>query len=153
MPRSIFDTVRERYGAPWHNGGVQRPGEQTFYEAVGGHETFVRIVDRFYEGVAVDAGLRALYPEEDLRPAARRLTMFLEQYWGGPKTYSEERGHPRLGMRHVTFAVTPQARDQWLRHMRVAVDEAGLTPLQTAQLWEYLERAAHFLVNTFDEPA
>ncbi len=130
---------------------VQRTGEQTFYDAVGGHQTFVRIVDRFYVGVAADPELRALYPDEDLSAAAHRLTMFLEQYWGGPTTYSDERGHPRLGMRHAPFAVTPRARDRWLLHMRTAVDEAGLTPEQTAQLWEYLERAAHFLVNTFDD--
>ncbi len=127
------------------------PAEQTFYDAVGGHATFVGIVDRFYEGVAEDEELRPLYPEQDLRPAARRLTMFLEQYWGGPTAYSDERGHPRLGQRHVRFAVTPRARDRWLAHMRVAVDDAGLTAEQTAQLWEYLERAAHFLVNSPDD--
>jgi hemoglobin len=130
---------------------VRRPGEQTFYDAVGGHDTFVRIVDRFYEGVADDPELRALYPEADLSGAAHRLTMFLEQYWGGPTTYSDQRGHPRLGMRHAPFAVTPQARDRWLVHMRAAIDEAGMTAEQTAQMWEYVERAAHFLVNSFDE--
>jgi hemoglobin len=130
---------------------MRRTEEQTFYEAVGGHDTFVRIVDRFYAGVATDPELRALYPEADLAPAAHRLTMFLEQYWGGPTTYSDQRGHPRLGMRHAPFAVTPRARDRWLTHMRAAVEEAGMTPEQTAQMWEYLERAAHFLVNTFDE--
>ncbi len=130
---------------------MRRTDEETFYDAVGGHPTFVRIVDRFYQGVATDAELRPLYPEEDLAPAAHRLTMFLEQYWGGPTTYSDQRGHPRLGMRHAPFSVTPQARDRWLTHMRAAIDEAGLSSEHTAQLWAYVERAAHFLVNTFDE--
>jgi hemoglobin len=130
---------------------MRRTDQQSFYDAVGGHETFVRIVDRFYQGVATDPELRALYPEEDLAPAAHRLTMFLEQYWGGPTSYSDQRGHPRLGMRHAPFAVTPVARDHWLTHMRAAIDEAGLSPEHRAQLWEYVERAAHFLVNTFDD--
>ena len=81
--------------------------EASFYEAIGGHETFERLVAVFYAGVAGDAPLRALYPEEDLGPAADRLRMFLEQYWGGPTTYSQQRGHPRLRMRHVPYAVTP----------------------------------------------
>ena len=80
--------------------------QQSFYDAIGGHDTFVRIVHRFYEGVADDLALRALYPEKDLGPAEVRLRMFLEQYWGGPKTYSEQRGHPRLGMRHAPFRDT-----------------------------------------------
>lgn len=122
-----------------------------FYESVGGHETFVRLVDRFYEGVADDDVLRAMYPEEDLGPARRRLTMFLEQYWGGPTAYSQERGHPRLRMRHAPFKVNPDARDRWLAHMRTALDSLGLAPLDEAQLWDYLERAAHSLLNTFDE--
>lgn len=130
---------------------MQRPGEQTFYDAVGGHDTFVRIVDRFYEGVATDPELLVIYPEKDLTGARHRLTMFLEQYWGGPTTYSDERGHPRLGMRHAPYAVTPTQRDRWLRHMRVGVEDAGMTPEHTAQMWEYVERAAHFLVNSFDD--
>ena len=128
-----------------------RQRHQSFYDAIGGHDTFVRIVHRFYEGVAEDPVLRALYPEEDLGPAETRLRMFLEQYWGGPTTYSEERGHPRLGMRHAPFAVTPAARDRWLAHFKDALDEAGLAPEHHDQFWEYVVRAAHFLVNTFDE--
>jgi Truncated hemoglobins len=124
---------------------------ESFYEAVGGHETFRRIVARFYEGVAADPILREMYPEEDLGPAEERLRMFLEQYWGGPRTYSEQRGHPRLRMRHMPFHINPDARDRWLRCMKVAVDEAGLPPLYQAQLWDYLERAAYSLVNTFEE--
>lgn len=125
---------------------------ETFYAQVGGHETFVRLVDTFYRGVAGDAVLKPMYPEEDLGPARERLTMFLEQYWGGPTTYSERRGHPRLRMRHAPFHVNPDARDRWLSHMRAAVDEIGLSPMHEATLWDYLERAARAMVNTF-EPA
>ncbi|RZI90520.1 MAG: globin, partial [Microbacterium sp.] len=92
----------------------------SFYEEVGGHDTFARLVDVFYREVAGDDVLRPMYPEEDLGPAAERLTLFLVQYWGGPSTYSERRGHPRLRMRHVPFHVNPDARDRWLRHMRTA---------------------------------
>jgi hemoglobin len=126
--------------------------QETFYEAIGGHETFVRLVDRFYEGVAGDPVLRPMYPEEDLTGARQRLTMFLEQYWGGPTTYSQQRGHPRLRMRHVPFRVDADARDRWLAHMRVAVTELELAPLHESLLWDYLERAAHSLVNTIDAP-
>jgi len=130
-------------------GGEAEPAA-TFYDLVGGHDTFRRLVERFYEGVAADPVLRPMYPEADLGPAAERLLMFLEQYWGGPTTYSEQRGHPRLRMRHARFAVDPDARDRWLTHMRAAVDSLELPPLSEAQLWDYLERAAHSMVNTFD---
>jgi len=123
----------------------------SFYDAIGGRETFARLVERFYAGVADDEVLRPMYPEEDLGPAAERLTMFLEQYWGGPTTYSEQRGHPRLRMRHAPYHVNPDARDRWLRHMRTALDELGLAPLHEAQLWDYLERAAHSMLNTFED--
>ncbi len=123
----------------------------SFYDVVGGHDTFDRLVREFYRGVADDPVLAAMYPEEDLGPAADRLRLFLEQYWGGPSTYSESRGHPRLRMRHAPYKVNPDARDRWLRHMRVAVDSLGLAPLHHAQLWDYLERAAHSMLNTFDE--
>ncbi len=124
--------------------------DDSFYTQIGGHDTFVRLVDAFYRGVAADEVLKPMYPEEDLGPAAERLTLFLEQYWGGPTTYSERRGHPRLRMRHSPFHVNPDARDRWLRHMRVAVDELGLSSLHEATLWDYLERAAHAMVNTFE---
>ena len=88
-----------------------------------------------------------MYPEEDLGPAAERLRMFLEQYWGGPTTYGEQRGHPRLRLRHAPFPIGPAARDRWLAHMRAAVDALELAPLAHAQLWDYLERAAHAMVN------
>ena len=117
-------------------------------DAVGGAPTFRKLFARFYEGVATDPLLRPMYPEEDLGPAEERLRLFLEQYWGGPTTYSEQRGHPRLRMRHVPFKVDPAARDAWLTHMRVAVDELELPPLYAAELWDYLVRAAHSMVNS-----
>jgi hemoglobin len=122
-----------------------------FYDAVGGHETFARLVHLFYQGVAGDPELRAMYPEEDLGPAEERLRLFLEQYWGGPTTYSDQRGHPRLRMRHAPFKVNPAARDRWLLHMKAAVDELDLAPMHRDALWDYLERAAHSMVNTFEE--
>jgi hemoglobin len=123
------------------------PQDANFYDAVGGHETFVKLVDVFYDGVAKDDALRALYPEEDLAPAAERLLMFLEQYWGGPTTYGEQRGHPRLRMRHAPFVVDSDARDRWLRHMRDAVDSLHLSPAHESTLWTYLERAAYSMQN------
>ena len=104
------------------------------------------------QGVAEDPLLRPLYPEADLGPAEERLRMFLEQYWGGPGTYSELRGHPKLRMRHAPFRVGPAERDAWLRHMRDAVDSLDLDPALDKTLWEYLERAAMFMVNTMDTP-
>jgi hemoglobin len=120
---------------------------------MGGHDTFVELVSAFYAGVARDPVLRPMYPDEDLHAAALRLQLFLEQYWGGPKTYSEQRGHPRLRMRHAPFAVTPEARDRWLAHMRVAVDSVDLADESRQQLWAYLELAAHSMVNTPADPA
>jgi hemoglobin len=131
---------------------TEQQAAETFYDAVGGHETFHRLVARFYEGVAADPELRAMYPEEDLGPAEVRLRMFLEQYWGGPKTYGEQRGHPRLRMRHAPFAVTEHMRDRWLAHMRVAVDELKLEPRYEQELWAYLVMAANSMVNTLDGP-
>jgi hemoglobin len=123
----------------------------TFYDEIGGSPTIRRIVRRFYAGVAEDEVLRPLYPEADLTAAEDRFAMFLEQYWGGPTTYSDQRGHPRLRMRHAPFAVTPKARDHWLTHFRAGLDEADLTPEQHAQFWEYVTYAAQFMVNTLDE--
>lgn len=126
------------------------PGE-SFYDQIGGRETFVKLVDAFYEGVKSDPVLRPMYPDEDMEGAIWRLRSFLEQYWGGPHTYSDERGHPRLRMRHMPFKVNPEARDRWLLHMATAVDTLGLSELDRAMLWDYLERAAHSMVNTFEE--
>jgi hemoglobin len=122
--------------------------QQTFFEAVGGEPTFRRLVRRFYEGVAEDPILRPMYPEEDLGPAEERMRLFLMQYWGGPRTYSENRGHPRLRMRHAPFRVDQAAHDAWLRHMRAAVDELELEPDHERQLWDYLVYAAASMVNT-----
>ncbi|MFG6401605.1 globin [Microbacterium sp. P04] len=113
-------------------------------------ETFRRLVATFYRGVAADPVLKPMYPEDDLGPAAERLTLFLAQYWGGPTTYSEQRGHPRLRLRHQPFHVNPDARDRWLTHMRAAVDELELPPLLEETLWDYLQRAALAMVNTFE---
>ncbi|WP_243227736.1 globin [Microbacterium sp. CIAB417] len=124
----------------------------SFYDQVGGHAFFTKLVDVFYEGIADDEVLRPMYPEADLGPAKVRMQTFLEQYWGGPTTYSEQRGHPRLRMRHAAFHVDPDARDRWLSHMRRAVDASELPPLLEATLWDYLQRAAYAMVNTF-EPA
>lgn len=126
---------------------MTQPANETFYDLVGGAETFRRLVHRFYQGVADDPLLRPLYPEPELDGAERRLRMFLEQYWGGPKTYGEERGHPRLRMRHVPFQIGLAERDAWLRHMRDAIDELELTPEHDAMLWRYLTMAADSLVN------
>lgn len=123
----------------------------TFYDEVGGHATFEKLVHEFYRGVAGDQDLRALYPEQDLAPAERRLRMFLEQYWGGPNTYSQERGHPRLRMRHVPFVITPAQRDRWLLHMMAAVDTLDLDQAHDDQLRDYLTRAAYMLVNAIDD--
>jgi hemoglobin len=120
----------------------------TPYEQMGGHEAFARLVHRFYQGVAHDPVLRPLYPEADLAGAERRLLMFLEQYWGGPRTYSDQRGHPRLRMRHAPFRIGPIERDAWLRCMRVAVDDVGLDDAHRAILWQYLEMAAASMVNS-----
>jgi hemoglobin len=130
---------------------VSTQQERTFYDEIGGYPTIAKIVDRFYEEVATDEVLRPIYPEQDLRPAAERFTMFLAQYWGGPTTYSERRGHPRLRMRHAPFKVTPTARDHWLRCFRAGLDAASLTPEQDAQFWDYVTHAAQFMVNTFEE--
>jgi len=120
----------------------------TFYDEVGGHATFTDLVHRFYQQVAVDPVLRPLYPEQDLGPAEVRLRMFLEQYWGGPRTYSEKRGHPRLRMRHARFVIGMDERDHWLAAMKVAVNELGLDDEHRDRLWAYLEMAADSLVNS-----
>jgi hemoglobin len=125
--------------------------EQTFYEAIGGYDTIAKIVARFYAGVAEDDLLRAIYPEEDLAGAQERFTLFLVQYWGGPTTYSERRGHPRLRMRHSPFRITPKAKEHWLRHFRAGLDEAELSPEHDAQFWGYITHAAQFMVNTLAE--
>ena len=124
----------------------------TFYDEIGGSATIRKIVAKFYEGVANDPLLRPMYPEEELGPAEERLATFIEQYWGGPTTYSDTRGHPRLRMRHAPYPVSPGGAQRWLELFRVALDEAELTPEQDAQFWDYLTHAARFMINTDEEP-
>lgn len=124
--------------------------EQTFYDAIGGEPVITQIVHRFYLGVADDEVLRPLYPEADLGPAEERFRLFLMQYWGGPTTYSDTRGHPRLRMRHAPFPVTPTAAQHWLRHFHAALDEAALAPEHDARFREYVDHAAQFMVNTME---
>jgi hemoglobin len=126
---------------------VTTPEQITFYDAVGGEETFRRLVSRFYQGVAADPLLRPLYPEEDLGGAEERLRQFLIQYWGGPSTYSQRRGHPALRMRHARFAIGQAERDAWLRHMTEAVDSLELPEPLRAMLLDYLTKASQALIN------
>lgn len=142
-------------GAAVHNGGVtetQADGDgQTFYDAVGGAETFRKIVSRFYELVREDEVLLPLYPPDELDDAEDRLRMFLEQYWGGPRTYGKQRGHPRLRMRHAPFRIGFLERDAWLRCMHTAVASIDATTLDDAhrrELLAYLEMAAQSMVNS-----
>jgi hemoglobin len=120
--------------------------ERTVYEVVGGMPFFEGLVGRFYEGVAADAVLRPLYPEV-LGPSIRHLTLFLAQYWGGPTTYDDERGHPRLRMRHAPFAIGPGERDRWLVHMRAAVEAMDPPVEARGALLEYFEMAAEAMRN------
>ena len=119
---------------------------RTIFQAAGGAETFDRIVDLFYAGVAQDPVLRPMYPD-DLVESRRRLSLFLQQYFGGPSTYSDERGHPRLRMRHFPFAIGQAERDAWMRHMRAAVEATELPPPVREALLDYFDRAATFLMN------
>lgn len=124
--------------------------EISFFEKVGGEATFRRLTAKFYEGVAEDPLLRPLYPEEDLSFAEERLFLFLQQYWGGPRTYQETRGHPRLRLRHVPFRIGVAERDAWLKHMRDGVEALNLPAELENELWSYLVAAAHSLVNAED---
>jgi hemoglobin len=125
--------------------------QQSFYDAVGGHDTFRRLVSRFYQLVREDEILLPLYPPDELDAAEQRLLMFLEQYWGGPRTYSDQRGHPRLRMRHAPFRIGFLERDAWLRNMHIAVaeiDAATMDDAHRAELLAYLEMAAQSMVNS-----
>ena len=122
----------------------------TFYEQVGGEKFFADLVSQFYAHVATNEILRPMYPESDMKGAAHRLQIFLEQYWGGPTTYQEERGHPRLRMRHAGFHINPAAQDAWLDCMRKAVDGMEMKAEHREKLWRYLEGAAHHMVNALD---
>jgi hemoglobin len=118
----------------------------TIYEAVGGRATFERLVEAFYEGVTTDPILRPMYPD-DLAESRRRLGLFLIQYFGGPTTYSQERGHPRLRARHLPFVIDQSARDAWIRHMTAAVRGLDLPVAAQEEFLRYFEGAADFLIN------
>ena len=122
----------------------------SFYEQVGGEKFFSDLVSQFYAHVATDPILRPMYPDSDLKAAAERLQMFLEQYWGGPTTYQETRGHPRLRIRHAGFHINAAARDAWLNAMRVVVDGIEMDETLRGQLWSYFEMAAQSMVNQPD---
>ena len=124
------------------------PPQLTFYDAVGGEPTFRRIVARFFARVPQDEVLAAVYPLDDLDGAEERLRLFLMQYWGGPTTYSDERGHPRLRMRHAPFRIGPRERDAWLAAMRRAVDEEGLEEPLRSELLSYFESTATHMINS-----
>jgi hemoglobin len=117
------------------------------FEAAGGEAAFRLLVERFYAGVADDPLLRPLYPGEDLADAAEHLTLFLIQYWGGPSTYNEERGHPRLRMRHQPFAIGQAERDAWLGHMSAAVESLDLVPAVRKAMIDYFEAASTAMIN------
>lgn len=121
---------------------------ETLWSQIGGTATFERIVRKFYDGVKVDPVLAPMYPDDDWEGAIWRLRTFLEQYWGGPTTYSDQRGHPRLRMRHRPFPITIDARDRWLQHMNAALDAEQLAPMFDNALRDYVERAAQSMVNT-----
>jgi hemoglobin len=122
----------------------------TFYEKMGGEAFFADLVSQFYARVATNPILRPMYPDEDMKGAAQRLQWFLEQYWGGPTTYGDNRGHPRLRMRHAQFPIDIKARDAWLSCMGAAVDGIEMDPVMREELWSYLEMAANSMVNQPD---
>jgi hemoglobin len=126
---------------------LKREPEQTAFERWGGEAFFTGLVERFYVGVATDPLLRPMYPA-DLTESKQNLGLFLMQYWGGPRHYSEQRGHPRLRMRHAPFAIGTAQADAWLRHMTDAVEAAGLGPADQRELLDYLAMAAQSLINT-----
>jgi len=126
---------------------VSRVLNRSVYELAGGEPTFRTLVKRFYRLVAEDPVLRPVYPEEDLSGATERLTLFLIQYWGGPATYSEQRGHPRLRMRHLPFAIGQAERDAWLANMTAAVESLDLAPAVRKALLDYFDTASTAMIN------
>lgn len=126
------------------------PGQPNFYEAIGGDETFSRMVHGFYEQVKQDDLIGPLYPDQDWEGAEERLKWFLAQYWGGPQTFSANRGHPRLRMRHVNYSIGIPEAERWLAMMRNSLDqieEETIPPAYRAALWEHMERVAAMLIN------
>lgn len=149
MPPSVpYSLSTEQLPAHWLDGRVE---EESLYDRAGGEEAFRRLVGHFYAGVPEDPVLMRLYPADDLPGAEERLRMFLVQYWGGPTTYSERRGHPRLRMRHVGFHIGPEARDAWLQRMTAAVDACGFEDDVRRELLAYFAGAAHSLQNQLDD--
>ena len=122
--------------------------EQSLFDAVGGEEFFVKLVDGFYVGIETDEVLRPMYVDQGLTESRRHLTLFLQQYWGGPSIYQAERGHPRLRMRHMPFVIDDDARDRWIYHMHASLSQIEMDEALRDQLWTYLVSAAHSLVNT-----
>src|SRR5690348_2135289 len=139
-------STASRMNAPGVFIQIENERGSTLYERVGGEQFFVSLVDSFYEGVEADALLRPLYPADLERPK-RRLMLFLVQYWGGPHTYNEERGQPRLRMRHLRFRIGRAERESWLAHMRAAVESSGASETDTRLLLDYFESAATSLMN------
>jgi hemoglobin len=136
-----------------HVNEPEPPALSSLFDRVGGAETFDLLVSRFYEGIREDPVIFPMYPEEDIEGASWRLSTFLQQYFGGPTTYSDQRGHPRLRMRHQPFHINPDARDRWLAHMTRALDSLNLYPIEREELWAYFDRASLSMVNTFaDQP-
>lgn len=127
----------------------------TFYEAVGGEDTFTQVVHEFYKHVKEDALIGPMYPHDDWEGAEDRLRWFLAQYWGGPQTFSEHRGHPRLRMRHHPFSIGEAERDRWLDMMHEAMDtipKEQLDDAHRAAMWEHMVKVANILINRIDLP-
>jgi len=137
------------------DGSAPATNPDALFERFGGEVFFEDFAREFYVGVQEEPLLRAMYPEDDLAPAQRRFQLFLQQYWGGPTTYSDERGHPRLRMRHSPFAIDSAARDRWLACAKRALDSAAnahrVDEADAALMWQYLVSAANAMINTFDE--
>jgi hemoglobin len=125
--------------------------EVTVYDLIGGEATFERLVTVFYAKVEADEVLRAIFPE-DLEPGKRYQQLFLVQYWGGPTAYIEERGHPRLRMRHYPFPITEDLRNRWVEYMLAAIDEVGIQEPARSMMREYFDRAASVMINRYDAP-
>lgn len=121
--------------------------EVNFYEKMGGEKNFLELTRRFYENVSKNPVLKPMYPENDMAGAERRLRMFLEQYWGGPNTYSEERGHPRLRMRHSPFYISKVEHDAWLQCMHAALIDLDMAEEMKEELWTYFQYAANSMIN------
>ena len=120
----------------------------TDFEVFGGKEFFASLVEDFYQEIITDPILKPMYPEDDIDGAIERLTLFLMQYWGGPTTYSDQRGHPRLRMRHAQFPIDFAARDAWLKNMEIALGKQTISDENRTKLWNYLMMAADSMVNT-----